>query len=57
MEGFNKPEEITSTEKETREEKIEAAAKSVSDVFNEKLAGVLGRIEESPYFRGLEESF
>lgn len=57
MEGLNQQEKIIPTERGAREEKIEVAARNVSSAFNEKLAGVLGRIEENPYFRGLEESF
>lgn len=44
-------------EGESREDKIVAAAKGVSETFRNKLDAVLSTIEENPYFQGAEERF
>ena len=54
MEGFNAPVEKVEN---GRKEKIEAAEKSVAEKFEAKLAEVLNRISENPYFTDLERNF
>lgn len=60
MGGFESQQKINLIEAEgngeTRKEKIENAERSVFDDFNKKLAGILERIGENPYFRDLEQT-
>ncbi len=59
MEGFKNQEKILTEEKngETRNEKIKMAERNVFSIFENKLAEVLDRVGENPYFRDLENSF
>lgn len=60
MEGFKIQERANSVETEnggiTRTEKIKMAEQSIADTFGNKLAEVLERIGENPYFRDLEQT-